>query len=128
VASAGSAAGAGSSCAAGQGDGLELILTSCHADDAPTLAAALIEQRVAACVSTIPGAQSTYRWQGQVCHEAEALLLIKTTRERRPACVAALERVHPYDVPEVVVLDATHTSPAYLRWAIASVRGPDGED
>lgn len=101
---------------------LSVILCSCPAADAERLARALVEQRVAACVTALAGAQSVYRWQGELQCEAEALLLIKTPTDRVAACMAGLAAVHPYSVPEMVELSAGTVWPAYLQWAVAETR------
>jgi periplasmic divalent cation tolerance protein len=90
-------------------------------DVADRLARALVEERLAACVSRIPGAVSTYRWQGDVEVAAEVLLLIKTTHERFEALRARLVELHPYDVPELIAMDIAHGHPAYLDWLADSV-------
>ncbi len=97
---------------------LSVILSSCPPNQAAGLARALVEQRLAACVSVLPGVQSTYRWQGEVQCELEALLLIKTPSERVAACMAGLKALHPFAVPELVELPAGQVWPAYLQWAI----------
>ena len=101
-----------------------IVLTSCPPDRGDAIAAALVEARVAACVSQLRGAVSTYRWDGAVCHEAETLLLIKTPRDCLDACTAALRGVHPYEVPEIVVLHAADVASSYLAWAQAACAVP----
>ena len=97
---------------------LDVILTSCPPDQAQMLADSLVAQEVAACVSILPGAVSTYRWQGALQRDAESLLLVKVPTELRHACMAALKAVHPYTVPELVVLQASEVSASYLAWAL----------
>jgi periplasmic divalent cation tolerance protein len=84
--------------------------------DATRISRALVEERLAACVSTIPRVMSTYRWEGQVVAQEEYLLLIKTT----PAVVgqlrARLLEMHPYDVPELLVVDAKGVPEPYASW------------
>ncbi len=101
---------------------LSVILSSCPPDVAATLARALIERRVAACVSVLAGAQSTYRWQGEVHCDPEALLLVKTPSEHVEACMAALRDLHPYSVPELVEIPAGRVGADYLAWALATTR------
>jgi periplasmic divalent cation tolerance protein len=96
---------------------LDLILSSCPPEQAQAIADALIERQVAACVSIVPAALSTYRWQGAVHHDAESLLLVKVPTELRAACLAALQEVHPYTVPELVVVSAAEVGAGYLAWA-----------
>lgn len=99
-----------------------LVLTTVGADfEAKALAHALVEARLAACVNIIERMQSVYRWEGRVTDDAEQLLLIKTTDERVDALREQLFRLHPYDVPEFVVLPIESTSDAYGAWLLASV-------
>ncbi|MGH8273779.1 MAG: divalent-cation tolerance protein CutA [Gammaproteobacteria bacterium] len=83
---------------------------------AADLARMLVEQRLAACVTRFSGAISLYRWQGKVAEEVEVQLLVKTTRSRLAEVTSALAACHPYDEPEVIVLDAAGGSPGYLGW------------
>ena len=97
-------------------DELILILTTMPDDDrAADLARTLVEERLAACVNVHGPMTSTYRWQGRVEVEAERQLAIKTTRARRGALEARLRALHPYELPEFVVVDATG-SDAYAEW------------
>lgn len=81
------------------------------------LAAALVGEKLAACVNVHGPMMSTYRWKGAVEREAERQIVIKTTRARLPALEARLKTLHPYELPELVVLGA-EASAAYGRWVI----------
>jgi periplasmic divalent cation tolerance protein len=95
---------------------LILILTTMPDDDrADALARTLVDQRLAACVNVHGPMMSTYRWQGAVERGAERQLVIKTARDRRAAVEARVRELHPYDLPEFVVLDAA-SSAAYAAW------------
>src|SRR6476469_7500857 len=83
---------------------------------ASTLAHALVEQRLAACVQLLPGVRSVYRWQGVVEEAQEVLLVIKTVAARYPALEEAIRMAHPYAVPEIVAVPAVRGLPAYLQW------------
>jgi periplasmic divalent cation tolerance protein len=101
---------------------LILILTTMPDDDrADALARALVEERLAACVNVHGPMLSAYRWKGVVEREAERQIVIKTTRR----CVAQIEvrlrALHPYELPEFVVLDAK-ASDAYGEWVDAETR------
>lgn len=99
-----------------------LVLTTCaSAEEADTLAAALVEARLAACVSAVPRVVSTYRWQGKVTRDEESLLLIKTTTSRFAELEQAIRERSSYDVPEVLALPVTSGSAPYLDWLAASV-------
>src|SRR5262245_33308397 len=84
--------------------------------DAASLASTLVSERLAACVNVVPGLESTYRWQGAVEVERERLLIIKTTRERVPSLRDRLHELHPYELPEFIIVEVTGGSEAYLRW------------
>ena len=83
---------------------------------AETLARALVEERLAACVNVVPGIRSFYRWEGEVQNDAELLLIAKTCADRCSALAARVDELHPYDLPEVLELPAAGGSRAYLDW------------
>lgn len=102
-----------------------LCFSTCpDAATAARIADALVEARLAACVSVLPGMRSTYRWQGRVESCDEALLLIKTTAARFPDLQQRLLQLHPYELPEVLAVEAGAGLPAYLRW-VADQTQPD---
>jgi periplasmic divalent cation tolerance protein len=105
-----------------------VVLCTCPTgEEAERLARALLEGRLAACVTTLPGAQSWYWWKGAVESAHEWLLLIKTTRERYDTLERTLASVHPYEVPEILAFEPSAGLPAYLAWVAretgASVAG-----
>ena len=75
--------------------------------------------RLAACVNSVPGLVSTYRWQGEIERDDEWLLIIKTTTERLDALRARLLELHPYELPELVAVKAADGLAAYLDWVQA---------
>ena len=83
---------------------------------AEALAAQLVQQRVAACVNILAPCRSVYRLQGEVQHEEEHPMLIKTTLERYPALEQAIRAGHPYELPEIVAVPIERGLPEYLRW------------
>ena len=92
-------------------------------DSAEKLADALVAQRVAACVNILAPCRSVYRWKGDVQHDEEHPMLIKTTRERYPALEAAIRAGHPYELPEIIAVGVTAGLPAYLQWVADETRG-----
>ncbi len=106
---------------------INVVLCNCPPDQAEPLARALVEQRLAACVNLLPGVTSIYRWEGRICTDAEVTLLIKTASDRVDALREGILALHPYTVPEVVVLrvDGAATSAPYLSWVVAETREPD---
>ncbi len=99
-----------------------LVLTTCaNAREADELAAALVEERLAACVNRLDGVMSTYRWESQLNRDRETLLLIKTTEARFDDLQEAITRRSSYDVPELIAIPIIKGSPAYLGWLTDSV-------
>jgi periplasmic divalent cation tolerance protein len=93
-----------------------LVYSACpDADTAQRIADALLEERLAACVSVLPGMTSTYRWQGKVERAQEVLLIAKTMPHRLGALQARIVALHPYELPEVIAVEAG-ALPAYLDW------------
>jgi periplasmic divalent cation tolerance protein len=100
-----------------------IVLTTVGSrEEAERLARTLVEERLAACVTAIPGAQSIYRWQGEVESSAETLLLIKTSLEHLPALEARLHALHSYQTPDFLVLMVESGSHAYLDWMQGGLR------
>jgi periplasmic divalent cation tolerance protein len=97
-----------------------LVYLSCPTSVAEPLACALVEQRLAACVSQLPGARSVYRWQGAVEGAEETLLLVKTRRGRYAELEAEVRRRHPYELPELLAVPMAEGLPAYLQWIVDS--------
>jgi len=95
---------------------LVALTTAPSVEEARTIVRALVERRLIACGTIVPGALSIYRWEGAVEHEHEVLVLLKTTRERWPALVGALPLLHSYEVPELVALPVVAGLQAYLDW------------
>ncbi|MBK9167908.1 MAG: divalent-cation tolerance protein CutA [Bryobacterales bacterium] len=94
-----------------------VVLSSCSGpEEGARLARLLVGERVAACVSLVPGAQSIYLWQGKMEEAGECLLLIKTSRPCLNRLQELLAGHHSYDVPEVLAIPVADGSPAYLRW------------
>ena len=95
--------------------------------DAPTagrLARTLVDERLAACVTVVSGARSTYRWGEEVRVADEILLMVKTTAATAPALAARLQELHPYDVPEVIAVAPVAGAASYFAWIAASVGPP----
>jgi periplasmic divalent cation tolerance protein len=100
-----------------------LVLVTAPSDiEAKRIANALVEERLAACVNIIPTIESTYRWEGRVTSDREALLIIKTTDERYPELEHRVKQLHSYSTPEVIAVKIERGSPAYLSWLKDSVR------
>jgi periplasmic divalent cation tolerance protein len=99
-----------------------VLLTAPDPETAERIAQALVEERLAACVNVLPGVRSIYRWQGAVEQASEVLLIAKTQADRSDALAARVRALHPYELPEVVVLPVSGGSEAYLGWVVAESR------
>ncbi len=101
-----------------------VVLVTCSTPaEAQRIARAVVNARLAACVNILPGAvQSIYRWKGKIESAHERLLLIKTSRKRLAKLQAAVERLHPYDVPEFIAIPIAMGSSGYLSWIEESLR------
>ena len=89
------------------------------------LARLLVERRLAACVNVLAGVRSIYRWQGQVHDEREHVVLAKICVEQFDTVRAALRKHHPYDTPEILLVDVADGDPEYLRWVLDETRSAD---
>jgi len=101
-----------------------VVLSTCSDEkEGEKLARALLDERLAACVSLVPRIRSFYHWKGAIENAGECLLLIKTSREVfEPLCVA-LQKLHTYDVPEILAVPVVDGEPNYLNWLESNIRG-----
>lgn len=106
--------------AAATGEAVRLCLCTCpDRASAEAIAQALVAERFAACVNLLPGVTSVYRWEGRIERADEIQLLIKTTAARLPALAERLRALHPYDMPELIALEAVGGALDYLHWVAA---------
>lgn len=83
---------------------------------ATTMAKQLVEQGLVACVNILAPCTSMYHWQGKIESTQEVPLLIKTTQSRYIEVEAAICKLHPYELPEIIQVPITAGLPAYLQW------------
>ena len=76
----------------------------------------LIEKQLVACVNLIPGVESVFSWEGKITSEREVLAILKTTSEQLVELEKEVLALHPYEVPEFLVVAADNGSEDYLRW------------
>lgn len=98
-----------------------VFTTVANVEDAQRVARHLVQQRLAACVQIDAPIRSVYCWKGETQEETEYRLSAKTTRARLPELREGLEKVHPYDVPEILALSVVDGSEAYLEWVAGEV-------
>ena len=100
---------------------IAVVLTTMPDDDARTdeLARTLVDERLAACVSVYGPMTSTYRWKGGIERDIERQVVIKTTADRLGALRRRLPALHPYELPEFLVLSVDEGSDGYVAWVEA---------
>lgn len=103
-------------------DQVIIALSTCPDEaSAQRLSRALVSERLATCVNRLAGVTSTYFWDGRLQEDGEILLIIKTTAARQAELQARLTALHPYELPELVVLPVTGGNEAYLQWVRSGV-------
>jgi periplasmic divalent cation tolerance protein len=103
-------------------DKIVLVTTCESAAEADAIASALVEHRLAACVNILPGVTSVYRWKGSIERASEIILLIKTSRLLLARVQAEIERLHSYELPELIALPIVDGSERYLEWLDQGLR------
>lgn len=103
-----------------------VLVTAPTRDAGLALARAVVEERLAACVNLIAGVHSVFRWEGEVDEAEEFLLVLKTRRDRVDTLRDRVVSLHPYEVPEFVVLPVTGGLDAYLGWVRTEASPPHG--
>ena len=94
-----------------------IALNTCpNTETAQKIAHSLLEHGLAACINIIPTVQSVYRWQGKIEQENEALLMIKTRKDKFTQLESLIRRLHPYELPEIVAVPIEAGTKEYLNW------------
>ncbi|HIE5390543.1 TPA: divalent cation tolerance protein CutA [Enterobacter cancerogenus] len=103
----------------------DAVVVLCTAPDeasAQDLAAKVLAEKLAACVTLLPGATSLYYWEGKLEQEYEVQMLLKTNQANQQALLDCLKSHHPYQTPELLVLPVAHGDNDYLSWLNVSLR------
>jgi periplasmic divalent cation tolerance protein len=94
-----------------------IVLTTLGADvDATAFARTLVDEGLAACINILSPMTSVYRWKGVVEQDREQQLVMKTSAGRVDALEARVRELHPYELPEFLVVPASGGSTGYLDW------------
>ena len=102
-----------------------VVLTTLPVDvDAVAFARRIVDERLAACVNLLAPMESIYRWEDAIEQETERQIIMKTSRERVVALWERVRDLHPYDVPEFVVLPIVDGNDAYLQWVGDATASP----
>ncbi len=97
-------------------DKIVVLSTCASVAEAERVAQALVEKRLAVCVNVVQGVHSVYRWNDAIENQEEVLLVIKTGRALLDDLRTEIERIHSYEVPEVIALSVVDGSERYLSW------------
>jgi periplasmic divalent cation tolerance protein len=96
---------------------LRILLTTCSdRESSEVIVRQLLGESLIACGTILPGATSLYLWKEKVEEASEMVLLMKTDQERSNQCMRRLQDLHPYDVPEIILLEPKAVSAPYASW------------
>lgn len=101
-----------------------VLTTLDSAEKARSIASALVERNLAACVQ-ISKIESVYTWQGEAQNDAEFRVFAKTVKDRYAEVEAAILELHPYDLPAIYALDIEHAYEPYAAWVHENSSGDD---
>lgn len=104
---------------------MEFIVIYCtvpNKNEGKEIAKALIKHKLVACVNIMDKIESMFLWDGQMMEEKEALLMIKTKREMFEDINSVIQKLHSYNVPEVVAVPVIEADSTYLKWIAHEVR------
>ncbi|HEY8902790.1 MAG TPA: divalent-cation tolerance protein CutA [Chthoniobacterales bacterium] len=97
-----------------------LVTTFSKEEQATDVVRVLVRERLVACGTLLRGARSIYVWEDHLEDTAEIVVIFKTTAAVARAAADRLKELHPYKVPEILILDADCANPAYAQWIIAN--------
>lgn len=99
-----------------------MVLTTVGDEEQGNLIAReLVGRRHAACVNMVSGVKSFYRWQGQICHDGEYLLIVKTMASELDGVTKTIQELHSYDLPEVLAFEIAEGERGFLEWIAGSL-------
>jgi len=102
-------------------EALVVLVTTPTADKAAEIARTLVEEKLAACGNVLPAVRSIYRWEGKLCDDSEALLVLKVPAKRFPELRDRVAAIHPYELPEVIALPVVDGLERYVSWIVQSM-------
>ncbi len=103
-------------------DALRLLVMTCPQDQAEPLLRTLLDEHLVACGNILPGVLAHYWWQGRVCSDSEALVVMETAADRLDAAMRRLAEIHPYEVPKLLAFTPAAAHAPYVEWAVAATR------
>lgn len=98
---------------------MEFIVIYCtvpNKKEGKEIAKALVEKKLAACVNIVEKMESVFSWDGEICEEHEALMIIKTRKELFERIRIRIQDMHSYNVPEIIAMPIVEADETYLKW------------
>jgi periplasmic divalent cation tolerance protein len=93
-----------------------IYVTTAGADEAIRIAEIVVTERLAACANILNGVTSIFHWDGKLCRETEAVLILKTTEEKTNSLTARIKKLHSYECPCIAVLPIEGGNSEFLNW------------
>ncbi len=93
-----------------------IYITTGSVNEAKKIGRSLVEEKLVACSNIISPIRSIYSWQGKICDDKEALMILKTRKKYFKQIVKRVEKLHSYDVPEIIAIPIIDGSDKYLSW------------
>ena len=97
-----------------------VLMTAASLQEAERIAAALVHQKLAACVQVLPEMHSMYFWKDEVQRDREVLMIAKSVHANFAALEQQVRALHSYETPEIIALPVVAGSDAYLEWLFGS--------
>ena len=102
------------------GQAIVVLMTAASFEEAERIAAALVHQKLAACVQVLPEMQSIYFWKNEVQRDREVLMIAKSVQANFAALEQQVRTMHSYETPEIIALPIVSGSDRYLEWLFGS--------
>ncbi|MBL7016194.1 MAG: divalent-cation tolerance protein CutA [Kiritimatiellales bacterium] len=99
-----------------------IYVTAPSLEDAERIAEAVVTEKLAACANFFDGVQSIFEWEGKLCREQEAVLLLKTTNDRVAELTGRIQELHAYNCPCIVALPVDGGNPDFLSWVESAIK------
>ncbi|WP_096892906.1 divalent-cation tolerance protein CutA [Candidatus Scalindua japonica] len=97
-------------------DCIVIYITTGSITEAKKIGHTLVEEKLAACSNIVSPIRSIYSWQGKICEDKEALMILKSKKKLFKQIVKRVEKLHSYDVPEIIAMPIVEGSDKYLSW------------